>query len=50
MTYPCLCRYVPVNGFLAYLAEGWEFPEMVVEPMDGHHGHYSVIMIRGKSR
>lgn len=38
--------YVPLDGFLFWLAQGWEFPRVVVEPMQGHHGFWSVLMVR----
>jgi hypothetical protein len=41
-----LVAYVPLNGWLVKLAEGWRFPGMIVEPMQGHHGFWSVLMER----
>ena len=38
-------RYVPVQGFLAYLLEGWRLP-LIVEPGPSHHGSHSVILER----
>ena len=40
------CIYAPVNGFLVYLAKGWEFSDLVVEPIEGFHGHWSMILTR----
>jgi hypothetical protein len=38
-------RYVPLHGFLIYLATGWQLP-WIVEPMAGPHGAYSVLVTR----
>jgi hypothetical protein len=35
---------MPLDGWLVKLAEGWRFPRFVVEPMQGHHGAYSVLL------
>ena len=46
-----LARYVPLARWLVYLASGWRFAtDPVIEPMRGHHGHYSVLMVRGGGR
>ena len=37
--------YAPVSGFLVYLADGWQLP-FVVEPMEAHHGRYSILLTR----
>lgn len=34
------------RSWLRLLAEGWRFDGLVVEPMLGHHGRYSVLMVR----
>lgn len=39
--------YAPVNRFLFLLCQGWRLPD-VVEPMEGHHGHYSILLTRGE--
>ena len=39
MRWPLLARYVPLDGWLVLLADGWELP-WIVEPMGGHHGSY----------
>jgi hypothetical protein len=36
-------RYVPLDGWLLYLAAGWSLP-WFVEPMGPAHGAYSVLM------
>ena len=41
-----LLAYVPLNSFLVWLAQGWRFAGLVVEPMRGHHGAYSCMMER----
>lgn len=44
MTY--FVRYVPIDAFLVYLADGWTFPDDIAEPIqDPHHGQYSCILI-----
>jgi len=40
-------RYVPLHQFCRYLAEGWRFVGDVAEPMAGHHGAYSRLMVWG---
>lgn len=40
------CLYVPRNGWMVMLAQGWRFCGLVVEPMQGIHGHHSVLMER----
>ena len=37
--------YAPLDGWLVKLLEGWRFG-MIVEPMGGNHGRYSVLMHR----
>ena len=38
-------RYVPMDGWLVYLARDWVFAnELVAQPMLGHHGCYAVLM------
>ncbi|MAO56698.1 MAG: hypothetical protein CMM61_13515 [Rhodospirillaceae bacterium] len=37
--------YAPRGQFLALLLDGWRLP-FVVEPMQGHHGHHSILMER----
>ena len=37
--------YAPLSKYLALLAQGWALP-FVVEPMQGHHGRYSVLLRR----
>lgn len=37
--------YAPVNCYLVLLLQGWRLPD-VVEPMEGHHGHYSILLTR----
>lgn len=39
-------RYVPLDSFLFALAEGWRFVSYVVEPMQGYHGTFAVLMER----
>jgi hypothetical protein len=41
--------HVPLHGWLRLLAAGWRFPSYVVEPMHGHHGAWSVLMIKDAS-
>jgi hypothetical protein len=38
-------RYAPLNGWLLLLAQGWHLP-WIVEPMAGHHGAWSVLLVR----
>jgi hypothetical protein len=38
-------RTVPLDGWLAWLASGWQLP-FVVEPIGGHHGYYSILLVR----
>jgi hypothetical protein len=35
----------PLDGFLVLLAAGWRLP-LVVEPMAGPHGAYSILLTR----
>lgn len=42
-------RYVRLDLFLPYLADGWRFASWVVEPMGGPHGFWSVLMERDQS-
>lgn len=37
--------YAPRDFWLALLLDGWFLP-FVVEPMLGHHGHYSLLLER----
>lgn len=37
--------YAPLKGFLIYLVQGWRFAGLVVEPMTGPNGAYSVLMV-----
>lgn len=37
--------YAPRNQFLALLAQGWRLP-FIVEPMQAHHGKYSILLER----
>jgi hypothetical protein len=46
MTDSFLIKYVPINGFLPWLAAGWRFCGLVVEPMHLHHGFWSCLMER----
>lgn len=39
-----LVAYVPLDGFLYWLATGWQFSGLVVQPMQGHHGFWSCVM------
>ena len=42
-------QYCPNNGWLVKLAEGWCFPdEFVPDFMFGHHGRYSIMLVRGE--
>ena len=34
---------VPLNQYLAHLAEGWSLP-FIVEPAPGHHGLRAIIL------
>jgi hypothetical protein len=38
--------FAPIRGFLVHLAQGWRFPGLVAEPAMGHHGAYSVLLVR----
>ena len=38
--------YAPIGGFIILLAQGWRFPGLIVEPMAGHHGTYSILLAR----
>ena len=38
--------YAPIGGFIVLLAQGWRFPGLIVEPMAGHHGTYSILLTR----
>ena len=42
MTY----AFAPLSSYCLWLAQGWEFPRMIVEPMIGHHGAWSVLLRR----
>ena len=37
---------VPIGRFLPYLAIGWRFIDDIAEPVIGHHGAYSVMLMR----
>ena len=37
--------YAPRDHWLALLCEGWRLP-WIVEPMQGHHGAYSILLER----
>ena len=37
--------HAPPWRFLARLAEGWSLP-FIVEPLQSHHGHYSILLRR----
>jgi len=37
--------FCPLDGFLRALCDGWLLP-FIVEPMQGHHGHYAVLLWR----
>ena len=37
--------YAPINRYWPLLLKGWRLPD-VVEPMEGHHGHYSILLTR----
>lgn len=39
----------PLSSFCLWLANGWEFPNMIAEPCIGHHGAWSV-WLRRKDR
>lgn len=39
-------KYVPKDEIVAHLADGWYFPNGIVETMRGHHGAYSALMER----
>lgn len=41
----CELIYAPVNQFLALLVQGWRLC-FIVEPIQGHHGFYSMWMWR----
>lgn len=41
----CEMIYAPVNQFLALLAQGWRLC-FIVEPIQAHHGTYSMWMWR----
>lgn len=41
----CEFIYAPVRGFLPFLARGWRLQD-VAEPMQGHHGRYSILLWR----
>jgi len=43
MSYEVL--FAPRDHFLSLLADGWLLP-FIVEPMQGHHGHYAVLLWR----
>jgi hypothetical protein len=38
--------FVPLDGFLPYLATGWTFANNIAEPMPGSHGVWSILMER----
>jgi len=38
----------PRDRFLALLAEGWRFPDDVADEAVGHHGYWSVCLVRSK--
>lgn len=38
--------FCPCHVWLVKLADGWQLPELVVQPMAGHHGFYSVLLTR----
>lgn len=40
-----LVMWAPLDGFVAYLAEGWRLSGMV-QPGLTHHGRYSVLLWR----
>lgn len=39
--------FVPLDAFLPWLLAGWRFHNGIAEPMQGHHGNYSCLMVRG---
>lgn len=40
-----LLAYVPLDSFLVWLAQGWRFAGLVVEPMRSMpHGYYSCLL------
>jgi hypothetical protein len=41
-----LVLYAPLDGWLCLLAQGWQFCSVVVGPMPGSHGLYSVMLER----
>lgn len=41
----CEMMYAPVHQFLALLVQGWRFC-FIVEPIQAHHGRYSMWMWR----
>lgn len=41
----CDMIYAPVGGFIVYLAMGWRLG-FIVEPIQAHHGFYSMWMWR----
>ncbi len=43
MTYQL--AYVPLNGFLVWLAQGWRFHNGIAEPMQSHHGAHVCLMV-----
>jgi hypothetical protein len=38
--------YVPLDGWLSWLAAGWTFGGIVAGPMAGHAGCWSCLMVR----
>ena len=39
-------HYAPVDHWLIWLAQGWEFTKMDPHPIRGHHGAWSVLLRR----
>lgn len=39
--------YAPLHRYLFLLRHGWRLPD-VVEPMEGSHGDYSILLTRGE--
>lgn len=42
-TWALSCR---LDCWLLKLVEGWRLPELVIEPMAGPHGAYSILLTR----
>lgn len=38
--------FAPVDKFLVFLAKGWTFDGLIAEPIEGHHGYWSIILVR----